>query len=47
MEKRIREVELLQFVRVNENNEQHSELECAPRWRASQYWNSRSTGHRN
>jgi hypothetical protein len=44
IERRIREVELLQLVQDSEKNEQHSELECTPRWRMFQYWDSRNTG---
>jgi hypothetical protein len=43
----IREVELLQLMRVSEKNEQCSELECAPRWQTFQYQDSGNTGHRS
>jgi hypothetical protein len=41
IERRIREVELFQLVRVGEKNEQHCELECTPRWQMFQYWDSK------
>jgi hypothetical protein len=47
IERKIREVALLQSVRVGEKNEQGGELECTPRRQTSQYGDSGSTGHRN
>jgi hypothetical protein len=46
-EQRIREVGMLQLVRVSEKNEELGELECTPRWRMSQNRDSRNTGHRS
>jgi hypothetical protein len=47
IEGRIREVELLQLLRVSEKNEQRGEFECTSRWRTFHYRDSGNTGHRN
>jgi hypothetical protein len=46
-ERRIREVELLQLVRISEENEQRGDLECTQRWWTFQYQESGNTKHRS